>query len=414
AADGASQLAEGLNGKLLPGANALAAGADKLASGITGTLQPGANKLAKGLAAGADGSGALVDGAAAVNDAIQKIAAGVNGDPDNPDPTKRGLVPSLKSLKDSFTTPAPPAEGIPLVELGLNGLIAQETTAEGGTNIYNGLCRALVAGAGQDPDTFNLHNLNPSIPNGTTCPILYQTPPSPTAPYGGGLMGYIATVTAVSEGALEAFGKLEAGATAIYNGVTYKAPPGDPGLQQALNMLAAKTPALAAGAAKASSGLQAAAAGAGQLADGINDTLAPGAGALADGAQTLADGVPTAADGAQQLANGLPAAVEGAAKLSAGGKELEASGQAAASTFATNVNGIDAAQQLGVEGVGIPNGGKATGENVTTTGVYQITLQAAQTPEQNNGLRFGLAALALIVAGGVGTAIYRRRQGLGS
>lgn len=415
AADGASQLAEGLNGKLLPGANALAAGADKLASGITGTLQPGANELAAGingtlkpganelatkLAEGAAGSGALVEGAAAVNDGIQQLNAGVN----------ETIPPNPASLKDISSQ----------VAGGLQLLVAMM--------------------ANTDIDTLNagsagLHGNTVTVQNAMSVlgPQCVNPGPFPDcATLVGAINSYITGADNVAQGAetltdeliagRPLLAQLSAGASGVSGALNTKIGPG-------LAQLAANTPALAAGAAQASAGLHAAADGAGQLADGINDkvapgaaqladgindTLAPGAGALADGAQTLADGVPTAADGAQQLANGLPTAVEGAAKLSAGGKELEASGQAAASTFATNVNGIDAAQQLGVEGVGIPNGGKATGENVTTTGVYQITLQAAQTPEQNNGLRFGLAALALIVAGGVGTAIYRRRQGLGS
>lgn len=414
AADGASQLAEGLNGKLLPGANALAAGADKLASGITGTLQPGANELAAGingtlkpganqladaLAAGAKAAPELVDGAKAVNDGVQQLNAGVN----------TTIAPNPAPLK---TIAALVAAGV--LELKGNIDNTEIDDLKDGAELYE---------AGSAPAGVALGNLENACKAGPTPPLTCEALADGVAGLiaGGDLLaaGTI-TLTDLLISQRPSVAQLSQGATGVSDALNDKIGPG-------LAQLAAGTPALVEGAEGAVSGLEQAAAGAGQLADGINDkvapgasqladgindTLAPGAGQLADGANQLADGVPAAADGASQLAAGLPAAVEGAGKLSDGGKQLEAQGQAAAGQFASQVNGIDAAQQLGVEGVGIPNGGKATGENVTTTGAYGITLQAAKTPEQNNGLRFGLAALALIIAGGAGTVIYRRRQGL--
>lgn len=408
AADGAQTLADGLSGKLLPGANALAAGAGELSSGISGTLQPGANELATKLAAGAKSAPALVEGADQLNaggktlsTSLKKFQAAVEAMPEGVTGSAAyqqqmaALNVALSTLvsgcgpagggsdpcPDGVTNPP----GVPNPTTLAGGLTSFQTVLHAGCDLAVGqaaTCKQVIAGSqgymGQAAPQIagNLKTLLPFV-----VPVILGQVQS-------GLLGTTACGPKDPDSG-KALQCIVAGSETLSNGI---------------DQLAGQAPALV-------TGMQAAAAGAGQLADGINDTLAPGASALADGAAQLADGVPTAADGAQQLADGLPAAVEGADKLSAGGKELEASGQAAAGTFAAQVSGIDAAQQLGVKGVGIPNGGMATGENVTTTGAYKITLNAAQTPEQNNGLRFGLAALALIVAGGAGTVIYRRRHG---
>lgn len=417
AADGAAELAAGLNGKLLPGANALASGADQLASGITGTLQPGANELAQGLAAGAKSAPALVDGVNDLNAGGKTLAEKLNE-----------FQTAVSGITDTVTGSDEYQEQMALLTGAIQGLQAElgqiQTQSDNiGTALGAGPGSNLVtacATAGGDPAACTA-NLTPYITQLETArqtinAMLTTGIPSPPAPQPiPGANSIVALLGAVLPGVVP---EILDEVTASLLGTT-NCEPSDPDSGKALKCIVGGSEQLSAGLGQLADqapalveGMQAAAAGAGQLADGINDTLAPGATALADGATQLADGVPAAADGASQLAAGLPAAVDGAQQLAAGGEELEASGQAAAGTFAAQVSGIDAAQQLGVEGVGIPNGGKATGENVTTTGVYQITLSAAQTPEQNNGLRFGLAALALIIAGGVGTAIYRRRQGV--
>lgn len=405
AADGAAQLATGLApaaagaAELASGLGGAVDGSRQLANGLSGQIAPGASELASKLAEGAEGSSALVAGAAAVNDAIQQLNAGVNtANPPNPSlvdgaATVSGGVALLQSVL------ADP--DIDTLNTGATGLQANTATVQGAMAVVGPQCVA---------------------PNAPTCTAMVQ-----------GINDYIAGADQIAAGAEQLstelidarplVAQLAAGAAGVSTGIAT--------VGGGLSQLAAQTPALAAGAEAASQGLQAAAEGAGELSAGINtaadgaNQLADGLPAAADGATQLADGLPAAADGAAQLAAGLPAAADGAAelaaglpaavdgadKLSAGGQELEKSGLAAEAGFANQVAEIDAVQAAGLAGDGIPYG-KATSPdgNVTTTGVYQINLAAAQTPNQNNAVRFGLAAIGLVIAGAIGTAVYRRSQ----
>ncbi len=167
------------------------------------------------------------------------------------------------------------------------------------------------------------------------------------------------------------------------------------------------------------------------IVDGVSGTLLPGVQELTAGVQGLPDSLQQAADGAAQigallgqaadgagqLATRLPDAVDGAGQIAdgagelreRGADELAKSGATAAAGFAEQVAQINAIQAAGLAGAGIPYG-KATGPNTTTSGVFQMTLTAAQTPEENNALRYGLAVIALLVAAGLGAAVWRRRS----
>lgn len=440
---GAQKLADGLNGTAIPGAGKLAAGADQLSSGISDTLQPGANALDAGAGALAKalgdqiapGAGQLATGAGALSTALNdQIAPGANQ-----------LATALQGAVSAANTIAAGAGNLNTAVTGLlqpgmtdlaNGVQSLNDTVTGtGVN-------TLLAGAGQvtagTAGAQGAVSAYDTICQGTGAPSC--------AALKSGLLTYIAGADGVAGGTTNLITGLQdptAGVPALNTGAQQ--------LKAGVNSLAAQTPALAAGTAALAGGLAAGStgmdtlsagigqaasgssalatgagtlsagigqatdgseklsAGAGQLADGINTKVAPGAVALAEGAGQLATGLVPAGEGAQQIADGLPAAVDGAGQLAAGGKELASKGNEAAAGFGNQVNQIDAIQQLGVEGVGIPYG-KATGENVTTTGAYQLTLAAAQTPEQNNAMRFGLAIVGLLAAGGIGTAITRKRK----
>ncbi len=353
AADGASQLADGLNNKVVPGANQLAAGADTLAGGLSGDLNDGMTTLNAGLA---------------------KMLAGVNELPE----TVKGTAEYKQAIA------------------GLNGLLLY---LNGITQYANGIKAATSA--------------TPSMTNMAGAIIGYC--PGSTGP--GGQVGCQA-----------AFGALRTGINSAANGIyglvnTPGAVPGQPSAVQIVGALIQGLPALLDGIQAnllgnytTQPGLLQIVAGGQQIQGGLEDKIIPGANKLAAGANTLADGLPAAADGATKIADGLPAAVEGTAKIEAGAGELKtkgadklaASGETAESEYAFKVAQINAIQAVGLSGSNIPYG-PATGPNTKTTGVYQLTLAPASTGASNS-LVFGLAALGLIVAGGAGVFVWRRRE----
>ena len=126
-----------------------------------------------------------------------------------------------------------------------------------------------------------------------------------------------------------------------------------------------------------------------------------------------------AADGSQKLSDGLGKLAAAAPKLQQGVGEINTKaagglvtkGEEAQAGFALQVAQLEAAQAMGEAGAGIPYG-KATGAQ-NTTGAYQIQLAAAANTQQQNIVRYLLALIALIVAVGVGTVIWRRHAAVG-
>ncbi|MEI6624324.1 MAG: hypothetical protein WCP28_20730, partial [Actinomycetes bacterium] len=162
-------------------------------------------------------------------------------------------------------------------------------------------------------------------------------------------------------------------------------------------------------------GAMALAAGASTLSNTVDGTLAPGAALIADGTVALPASLTAASEGAGQLATGLGAAVTGVGAIQDGAGQLKAEGSDKLATtgekaqlgYATDVATINALQQVGVSGTAIPYG-PATGPNVQTTGVYQLTLPAASTGG-SNALLYGLAVLGLLIGGALVAVAWRRR-----
>ena len=134
-----------------------------------------------------------------------------------------------------------------------------------------------------------------------------------------------------------------------------------------------------------------------------------------NGANALADGLVKAADGATKIADGLGAAVTGASDIASGAGRLKAQGADKLSDgalsggkgFASSVAVLNVMQEQGLAGKGIPYG-KAEGPNTTTTGVYQMTIASPEAPGNSNPIRYALAIIALLLAVGVGTMLWRR------
>jgi putative membrane protein len=195
------------------------------------------------------------------------------------------------------------------------------------------------------------------------------------------------------------------------------------------------TTTLTCASAAATAGSAALASGAAQLADGT-DTLAAGtkklnssvptlatgvsklddgAAQVADGADQLAAGLGAAADGSAQLADGLAQAEPGGAQIEDGAGQLKEQGadELAKSAkesqlgYAKNVALLEAAQQAGLEGAGIPFG-TAEGTDVTTTAAYKMFVAGIAADTENNALKFGLGALLIAGAGGVAFAAARK------
>ena len=150
------------------------------------------------------------------------------------------------------------------------------------------------------------------------------------------------------------------------------------------------------------------------LASGVSQ-LDDGAGQVADGADQLAAGLGAAADGSGQLADGLAQAEPGGAQIEdgagqlkkQGADELAKTGKEAQLGYAKNVALLEAAQQAGLEGAGIPFG-NAEGTNVVTTAAYQMQLAGISTETENTALKYILAAV-MIAAGALAGVIAARK-----
>jgi putative membrane protein len=171
--------------------------------------------------------------------------------------------------------------------------------------------------------------------------------------------------------------------------------------------LADGTDTLAAGTQELNSKVPTLASGVAQLDDGASQ--------VADGADQLADGLGAAADGSGQLADGLAQAEPGGAQIEdgagqlkeQGADELAKTGKEAQLGYAKNVALLEAAQQAGLEGAGIPFG-PAEGTDVVTTAAYKMYLSGVAADTENNALKFGLGALLIAGAGGVAFAAARK------
>ena len=143
--------------------------------------------------------------------------------------------------------------------------------------------------------------------------------------------------------------------------------------------------------------------------------LDDGAAQVADGADQLADGLGDAADGSEQLVDGLAQAEPGGAQIEEGAGDLKEqgadvlaqTGKDAQIDFARNVALLEASQQAGLEGAGIPFG-NAVGTDVVTTAAVQMQLAGIAPDTENNALKFGLGALLIAGAGGAAFAAARK------
>ncbi len=352
-------------------------------------LQAGAAKLTAGLAKAADGASQLADG---LNN---KVVPGANALASGADTLADGLSGDLNTGMTTLNA------GLKALQAGVNALPASVEAQLAANDEYNYALLALgiIANGGNDP--------------------FFGTIPSPTQAKGA----IDALASAANTGGqcalVPTFGSC-ATAQAVSKGyIDYASGVGDV-LQSQLPVLIDTVlegvKATLLGNYTTQPGLLQIVAGGQQIQAGLEDKIIPGANKLAAGANTLADGLPTAADGATQIAEGLPAAVEGTAKIEAGAGELKtkgadklaASGETAESEYAFKVAQINAIQAVGLSGSNIPYG-PATGPNTKTTGVYQLTLAPASSGASNS-LVFGLAALGLIVAGGAGVFVWRRRE----
>ena len=150
------------------------------------------------------------------------------------------------------------------------------------------------------------------------------------------------------------------------------------------------------------------------LADGVNQ-LAAGGDQVAAGNEQLATGLTSAADGSGQLAEGLGSAEPGGAQIEdgagrlkkEGADELAKTGKEAQLGYARNVALLEAAQQAGLEGAGIPFG-NAEGTDVVTTAAYKMYVAGIAADTENNALKYGLGALLIAGAGGAAFAAARK------
>ena len=116
-----------------------------------------------------------------------------------------------------------------------------------------------------------------------------------------------------------------------------------------------------------------------------------------------------------QLADGLAQAEPGGAQIEdgagqlkkQGADELAKTGKEAQLGYAKNVALLEAAQQAGLEGAGIPFG-NAEGTNVVTTAAYQMQLAGISVDTENTALKYILAAV-MIAAGALAGVIAARK-----
>lgn len=346
--DGAGELADGLNGTAIPAANKIADGSSALSKGLSKDLAPGAQQIA--------------DGLVTLNQAFIDLPGTVMADAQY-----QQLVGGVEQL-----------------QIGLQGLNEQQgpvlqSFAEQVSEYLESI-KALAESADC---------------TGTACPDIAQDATSGLASnlnVKTGLEGIVEQAGTGADGLLEVregIGTLvDSIAENLYDNEQWQE--------------------LLAGGQQLAEGALDAADGAGQLADGtakLADGLVPageGASALADGGSQLVDGLGQASDGVVQVE-------EGAGELKAQGTDkLMESGDETASDFAQKVAVLNALQVEGQAGAGIPYG-NAIGTNTTTTGAYQLVLSGAASSTTDNIARYTVGVIGFIVAGALGTMLWRRR-----
>ena len=470
-ADGANQVADGLNQlndnvpALEDGVSELNAGAAKLNDGAQQVadgnekLAEGANELQKNVPALVDGVNQLNAGAKQVADGLLALQSNLKNLPASVKATTdyKKLVGAISAIQVQIgDNPAATGTDTALGALNTIGALmngASQNTA-GILAAVQGIKTQTCAGA--------------AVPNPTACAsataaetailaaapagLAYQVTATGQIAAGlklklydtsGGQAGCVASPP-TGCGAYQALAIVQAGigqlvdsiAKGIYDNPDFiKLVAGGQSVSAGMASLAAKTPTLAGGVNQLAAGANQLADGSAQVADGT-DTLAAGtekldakvpalasgvsklddgAGQVADGADKLAAGLGAAADGSGQLADGLAQAEPGGAQIEdgagqlkkQGSDELAKTGKEAQLGYAKNVALLEAAQQAGLEGAGIPFG-TAEGTDVVTTAAYKMYLSGIAADTENNALKYGLGVLLIAGAGGVAFAAARK------
>lgn len=425
--DGAGTLVSGLGqlddgaGQLSSGLGQLSSGAAELSGGL-GLLNTGGKQLQAGIGALNTGAADLSTGAGQVAAGATQLSAGIT----QLNTAMVNLLPAVTSTPD-WADFKEQAEGVDLL-IGIAESLQSETI----TDAVSALT-AVTTALGSCPDDptvcpapvrtqllaaqASLQNaLAPADQGGSIqtvmgilqclggTPVLPQCPAEPLGEFTlASVEGLIQTLsdTFVDAGGPNGTQALNAGGIALAQGATQLAGGAaqlsgsvSTQLVPGINQLAGGLTAANAGAAALSVGASTASSGGQQLADGLSQA--------ASGAPALVDGLGQAADGAQQIA-------AGAGQLKSEGADvLAATGNTTAIGFNRQVAQIKALQALGEQGAGIPYG-KATGDQVTTTGAYQITLQAPSNQRSADLVKWGLGIIGLVAAAGLAVVVTRRR-----
>lgn len=401
--DGAEQLNAGLAGKAAPGSKELAAGAGQLDAGSK-KLDAGASKLNAG-------AGKLNAGAGELNDGLKKASAGGPQLLDGVAKLKAGaekVDAGLVTLRDKVSAGG---EGFKSTFAGsVDGAIAQVAagiapSVNGALDNLNGLVQASAA-TDEEKATFAgaVAQTKQGLNNGIKGALTGQLAPGLKAGVNGGVDQLVAGVKG-GVGDPATAETLRNGMAQIIGGL------GE--LQLKGGELADGLKQLSTGAGKLKAGTGDLKSGTGTLKDGTTQ-LSDGTGKLSTGAGTLADGLGDAADGSGKLAAGLetaadkaPALPEGAQQLSdQGTSQLVNVGNGTAMDFGLKYALIEAgsARAASVQPYGSPEG-------ATQLTAYKYELAGA-TGEGSANVERGIA-IAVLAAGGLGLAAFRRRGILG-
>ena len=442
--DGAQQVADG-NESLAKGADELNANVPALVDGVN-QLNAGAKLVSDGLLALQGNLKNLPSTVKATADykkligAITAIQAQIGAPSDATTDTAMGALNTISGLMAAATGNSSTALTGLLTSYKALGCPVPATTAPC-TTVFAGI--DAITNPAVPPVTDPTQPLNPADLGPTD--LLYQVAATSKIAGGlklklydtsGGQAGCVASPP-TGCGAYQALSVVQAGigqlvdsiAKSIYDNPDFvKLVAGGQTVSAGMASLASKTPALAGGVSQLAAGANQLADGAAQVADGT-DTLAAGtekldakvpalasgvaklddgAGQVADGADKLAAGLGAAADGSGQLADGLAQAEPGGAQIEdgagqlkkQGSDELAKTGKEAQLGYAKNVALLEAAQQAGLEGAGIPFG-NAEGTDVVTTAAYKMYLSGIAADTENNALKYGLGVLLIAGAGGV-------------
>jgi putative membrane protein len=466
--DGAQQVAAG-NETLAEGADELNANVPALAKGV-GDLDAGAQSLAKGMATLSAGLGQLADskaGLPALEAGAKQLQFGISHAPGTTGPSDPGgLLEGLTALVGGLTQASGGADqlaaglptakgGVDQVKAGLDDAVSTGIPGlQGGVSVAaatpgctgDATCTGTLSAVSAGLDTLLTETGAASAGLGQVSAGL-ATAVTGSAQLAGALSSQILPGAQTLEGGVKTqlkpgMDQLVAGLTKATAAVVQQLYPGSQQLLTGANQLAggttqlnAKVPTLASGVSQLAAGANQLADGSAQVADGTDqlaegtetlDSKVPalasgvsklddGAGQVADGADKLAAGLTTAADGSGQLADGLSQAEPGGAQIEdgagrlkeEGADELAKTGKEAQLGYAKNVALLEAAQQAGLEGAGIPFG-PAEGTDVVTTAAYKMYVAGVAADTENNALKYGLGALLIAGAGGAAFAASRK------